>query len=230
MRRKRPSLTYVLQVPSSRASLWWVLAILLFSLAMCVVERTVDARHVAPQQVRLPPTWFAILDWCCANLPGLSLYVLLAQLMDELTKSRRLLEESKVPPHCRLTRRKDGPSTLPPPLQSPTPCNPPPPPPGDRHLAQKAQEIPGAEGAEESFSLGYTRNGGREDPCNLPPPPTRETVTWRPSPPPTRETITWRPSPPPPTQETVTWRPSPPPPPGRPSRATGGDCKGGGRV
>ena len=81
--------------PSSRASLWWVAFTFLFSLALCVVERTVDARHVTPQQTRLPETWYAILDWFCANFPGLLLYVTLSQLMDELTKSRRLLEESK---------------------------------------------------------------------------------------------------------------------------------------
>ena len=57
------------------------------------------------------------------------------------------------------------------------PCNPPPPHPGDRHLAQKAQEMPGAERAEEKmfFRLYWNGGGGRPSLGQLlgdrPPPP-----------------------------------------------------------
>ena len=61
----------------------------------------------------------------------------------------------------------------------------PPPPPGDRHLAQKAQAIPRAKGAEENFSFGYAGTGGREDPCNprTPHPGDRHLATVSPPPP-----------------------------------------------
>ena len=63
-------------------------------------------------------------------------------------------------------------------------CQYPPPLPGDRHVAQKAQEMPGA---EANFSLGCSRNGGREDPCNLRPPlPRRPSLGHRPPPSPQR--------------------------------------------
>ena len=74
----------------------------------------------------------------------------------------------KSPQHQRRQRRGFLELRTPPP-----PCNPPPPMGGDHHLAQKAQEIPGAEGAEENFSLGYTGTGvgGDRHLVTAPPPP-----------------------------------------------------------
>ena len=84
------------EAPSSRASAWWVAGIVVCSLALSIVERTVDPQYVTPQQARLPTTWYAIFFWFGTNWPGIMLYVVLSQLMDELSKSRRLLEASKV--------------------------------------------------------------------------------------------------------------------------------------
>ena len=83
------------EVPSSRASSWWVAVIVVCSLVLCIVERTVDPQYVTPQQARLPPTWYAIFFWFGTNWPGIMLYIVLSQLMEELHKSRRLLEASK---------------------------------------------------------------------------------------------------------------------------------------
>ena len=56
--------------------------------------------------------------------------------------------------------------------QTPTPCNPPPRHPGDNHLPQKAQEIPGA---EENL-LHWNWGGGRQLVTVYPSPPPWETV------------------------------------------------------
>ena len=59
--------------------------------------------------------------------------------------------------------------TLPPPLFKITrpPCNPPPP--RETLTWPKKHRKCQAPKAEENFSFGCTRNGGREDPCNPPP-------------------------------------------------------------
>ena len=88
-----------LQVPS-RASSWCIAGIFLCGLVLAILERTVDPQYLTPQRARLPPTWYAVVFWFGTNWPGVLLYVILSQVMEELAESRRLLEASKADADC----------------------------------------------------------------------------------------------------------------------------------
>mmetsp|Transcript_38112 Transcript_38112/g.68075 ORF Transcript_38112/g.68075 Transcript_38112/m.68075 type:complete len:212 (-) Transcript_38112:426-1061(-) len=82
------------QVPSSRGCLGWVIATLLFSLTMAILERTADS--IWPQQSTIPEPLYSICFFFCFNWPGFFLYIIVSQLIDQRLQSHELLEKSRM--------------------------------------------------------------------------------------------------------------------------------------